>query len=67
MTRSKRRLVASFVLVILLILWIWAAASLGSRLTAASGWLNLVFYIVTGLGWVFLMRPVFRWMNSGPE
>lgn len=67
MPRSRRRLVASIIIMAFLVFWIWGAATLGSYLAAAPKWANLVFYIVAGIGWALPLKPVFTWMNSGPE
>jgi len=67
MKRSHRRLVASATLLIFLCLWIWAAASIGSKLATAPKWASLIFFAVAGIGWAVPLKPVFKWMNSGEE
>lgn len=67
MTASSRKIVAIFILFAIMIGWIVAAATIGSQMTGAPGWLQLVFYIVAGVLWILPMRPVFRWMNSAPD
>ena len=67
MKRSQRRLVASAILLIFLCLWIWGAASIGSKLTTAPKWVSLIFFAVAGIGWAVPLKPVFKWMNSGEE
>lgn len=29
--------------------------------------MSLIFFVVAGIGWVLPLRPVFKWMNAGPE
>jgi hypothetical protein len=67
MTRPKRRLIASLVILVFLGFWIWAAGSIGSRLADGPAWRALIFFVIAGLGWAVPLRPVLRWMNAGPE
>ncbi len=66
MSRSKRRLVASVIIMAFLIFWIWGAATIGSQLAAAPKWASLLFFVIAGIGWALPLKPVFTWMNSGP-
>ena len=67
MTRPYRRILACIFLMSFLTFWIWGAATVGTALSTAPAWITLPFFIIAGLGWVFAIRPVFRWMNTGPE
>jgi hypothetical protein len=67
MSRSKRRLIASIIVMLFLVFWIWGAATIGSQLAIAPKWMSLVFFVVAGVGWALPLKPVFTWMNSGPE
>ena len=67
MPRGQRRILASVVLILFLAFWVWAAATIGTQLATAPKWLTLIFFIVAGLGWAVPLKPVFGWMNSGPE
>ena len=67
MPRSQRRIVASIILLLFLAFWVWGAASIGSQLASAPKWLTLIFYVIAGIGWAVPLKPVFGWMNSGPE
>jgi len=59
-----RKPVAILLMLAFMALWVWGAATIGSRLTGVSGWLQLVFYVVAGIGWVLPLRPLFLWMNA---
>ena len=68
MPRSQRRLIASIVIMLFL-----AILGLGrcddrddSSQTARNG-RALLFFVVAGIGWALPLKPVFTWMNSGPE
>lgn len=60
-----RKPIAVLVVLAFMALWIWGAATIGTQMTDMSGWLQLGFYLVAGLGWILPLRPVFKWMNSG--
>ena len=65
-----RKLIAMLIVLAWLFAWIVGASMIGSRMTEWNQLLQLLFYIVAGLGWIFPLRPVFRWMNAnetGPE
>jgi len=59
-----RKPVAILLMLAFMALWVWGAATIGSRFTGASGWLQLVFYVAAGTLWVFPLRPLFLWMNA---
>jgi hypothetical protein len=59
-----RKPVAILLMLAFMALWVWGAGTIGSRLTGVSSWLQLVFYVVAGIGWVFPLRPLFLWMNA---
>ncbi|MGA1342644.1 MAG: DUF2842 domain-containing protein [Hyphomonas sp.] len=59
-----RKPVAILLMLAFMALWVWGAATIGSGITEASGWLQLVFYITAGFGWVIPLRPLFLWMNA---
>jgi energy-coupling factor transporter transmembrane protein EcfT len=67
MPQSQRRIVACLVVLLFLAIWVWGAATIGSMLVTAPKWLSLIFFIVAGIGWAVPLKPVFTWMNSGPE
>ncbi|MEL6569712.1 MAG: DUF2842 domain-containing protein [Pseudomonadota bacterium] len=67
MKSNVRKPIAILALFTVLIVWIVIATIIGSAITDAPGWLQLIFYIVAGLGWIFPLRPVFLWMNSAPD
>ena len=60
-----RKLVAMLVTLSFLALWIAGAATIGSSITDAPKWVQLLFYIVAGIGWALPLKPLMLWMNSG--
>ena len=59
-----RKLIAMLLLLFWLFFWIVGASILGSRMTEWNQVLQLAFYVVAGIGWIFPLRPLFRWMNA---
>ena len=67
MKRTNRRAVASLVLVLYLIVYIYIAYTIGSYLAVAPRLLTLFYFVVAGFAWIIPLKPLFAWMNSGPE
>lgn len=59
-----RKPIAVIVMLAFLTFWIWAAGTLGTHLTGLPRWVQLVFYVVAGIGWIIPLRPLFLWMNA---
>ncbi|MEE2878342.1 MAG: DUF2842 domain-containing protein [Pseudomonadota bacterium] len=59
-----RKVIAGITLLAFIALWIFLAGTIGTLLTDAPQWLQLVFYIFAGIAWVIPLRPLMRWMNS---
>lgn len=59
-----RKPVAVLVLLVFMALWIWGAGTVGSRLIEMPGWVQLIFYVVAGFGWILPLRPLLKWMNA---
>ncbi len=54
-------------LAMLAIIALWAAivASFSNQIVTWPRLLQLVFYIVAGIGWIFPIRPLLQWMETG--
>ena len=59
-----RKLIAVTLMLAFMALWIWGAGTVGTRLTGVPSWLQLVFYIVAGCGWVPPALPLPKWTNA---
>jgi len=59
-----RKLIAMGGFLVWLAVYIVAVASLSEQVAAMPRSLQLVFYLVAGIAWVFPLRPLFRWMNQ---
>ena len=48
-----------------MILWCVLVASVGGRITGAPWWAQTPYYLVAGIVWIFPLRPLLRWMETG--
>lgn len=49
-------------ILIWIVCWCVLVAEIGGRL---SGWVQLPYYLVVGIVWIFPLRPLLRWMETG--
>lgn len=64
--RPKWRNGAGMALILLLIaVWCVAVASLAPFVSQLPFVVEMLFYVVVGIGWVFPVRPLLTWMESG--
>lgn len=64
MTIRTRKLLGTVALILLALVWSlmgMAAAQMPSL--ANSGWLQAIFYVVVGMGWVLPAMPIVSWMQ----
>jgi hypothetical protein len=58
-----RKLIGTFVLLLLAAVWSLVAMALAqSALTDINGFVAALFYVVAGLGWVLPAMPLVKWM-----
>lgn len=62
---SWRKPVGMILMLVLIVLWSGVAVTLIERLSGLNFWLQLPVYVILGIGWIFPIRPMLRWMNSG--
>jgi len=55
------------ILIILAIIgvWCWAIASFSEQIGDWPGAVQVVFYVVAGIVWIFPVRPLLTWMEIG--
>lgn len=64
MTARTRKLIGTVGLLVFLGVYAWAAAAIGAgRITLASHWLQLAYFLAAGLLWVFPAGLLIRWMQ----
>ncbi len=67
MTIRVRKLIGTFLLFALVIVWsLLAMAAAQVPLIFNNGILSAVYYVVAGIGWVLPAMPLVRWMSRGP-
>lgn len=64
MTIRTRKLLGTVALIVLAACWTLLAMALAqSILTSTNGWVELVYYVVAGIGWVLPAMPIVKWMS----
>jgi uncharacterized protein DUF2842 len=59
-----RKLIGAVALIVLVVTWALVAMALAqSPVVKANGLVEVVYYVVAGLGWVLPAMPLVRWMS----
>jgi Protein of unknown function (DUF2842) len=59
-----RKLVGTIMLIVLVVTWALLAMALAqSPLVKANGAIEVIYYVIAGLGWVLPAMPLIRWMS----
>jgi uncharacterized protein DUF2842 len=59
-----RKLIGAFALIVLVLTWALVAMALAqSPVVKANGLIEVVYYVVAGLGWVLPAMPLVKWMS----
>ena len=59
-----RKLIGAVVLIVLVVTWALVAMALAqSPVIKANGVIEVIYYVVAGLGWVLPAMPLVRWMS----
>jgi hypothetical protein len=59
-----RKLIGAVLLIILVVGWALVAMALAqSPVVKANGFVEVIYYVVAGLGWVLPAMPLIRWMS----
>jgi Protein of unknown function (DUF2842) len=60
-----RKLVGAVALIVLVLAWALVAMALAqSPAIKANGFVEVIYYVVAGLGWVLPAMPLVRWMSQ---
>jgi hypothetical protein len=63
MTIRTRKFFGTIALLVLVVMWSLMGMTLAQTpWLANSGWLQAIFYVVAGLGWVLPAMPIISWM-----
>ena len=61
-----RKLLGAFALIVLVVVWALVAMAVAQfPVVKANGFLETIYYVLAGLGWVFPAMPLIRWMSRG--
>jgi hypothetical protein len=64
MSMRFRKFLGAFMLIVLVLTWaLLAMAFAQSTAVKASGIIEMIYYVVAGLGWVLPAMPLVRWMS----
>ena len=64
MTIRTRKFLGTILLLVLVVVWSLAGmAAAQMPLIANSGWLQAIYYVVVGIGWVLPAMPIISWMS----
>ena len=59
-----RKLIGGIVLIVLVLTWALIAMALAqSPVVKANGLIEVIYYVVAGLGWVLPAMPLVKWMS----
>ncbi|MEO9600567.1 DUF2842 domain-containing protein [Parasphingorhabdus sp.] len=62
---SWRKPIGMIFILFLILLWCGIAVTLIDHLDGLNFWIQLPIYIILGIVWIFPIRPLLTWMNSG--
>jgi hypothetical protein len=63
MTIRTRKFFGTIFLLVLVVVWSLVGMTIAQTpWLAASGWLQAIFYVVAGIGWVLPAMPIITWM-----
>jgi hypothetical protein len=48
-----------------ILFWCVVVVSVGEKLGGQPWWVQTPFYLVAGIVWIFPLRPLLRWMETG--
>ena len=64
MTIRTRKFFGAIALLVLVVVWsLLGMAAAQMPAIAGSGWLQAIYYVVVGLGWVLPAMPIISWMS----
>ena len=62
-----RKLIGAVVLIVLVVSWSLVAMALAQLpVIKANKFVETIYYVVAGLGWVLPAMPLIKWMSGGP-
>ncbi len=65
MTPTWRKPAGMFIILALILIWCVGIVSLSNVVGAWPWWLQLPFYLITGIIWIMPLKPLLLWMETG--
>ncbi|QJB68064.1 DUF2842 domain-containing protein [Parasphingorhabdus halotolerans] len=62
---SWRKPVGMLFIVFLILLWCGISVTFIDEISQLNFWLQLPIYIILGIAWIFPVKPLLLWMNTG--
>ncbi|BAK67015.1 MULTISPECIES: DUF2842 domain-containing protein [Sphingobium] len=62
---SWRKPAGMFAILGIIAFWAWIVASFAEHIARLPGILQAVIYIIAGIIWIFPVRPLLVWMETG--
>ena len=64
MPLRRRKLIGAIALIVLVVTWALVAMALAQApAIRANGVVEVIYYVVAGLGWIFPAMPLIAWMS----
>ena len=63
MNPRLRRFIASMAVLVFLAFWVWGAVTLSEFLPDLI-WVDMIYFIVAGIGWGIPLIPLLRWAEK---
>lgn len=65
MNPTWRKPVGMLLILGIIAVWAFIIASMSQHIGALPGWAQLVIYAVAGIIWIFPLKPLLAWMETG--
>jgi len=62
---SWRQPFGMFLILLWITAWCVGAATIGGLIVDAPIWAQTPFYLIAGIAWIFPLKPMLRWMETG--
>lgn len=62
---GTRRLITSVAIIAIILIWAALVASLASFIGKWPVLVQALFYLIVGIAWIFPLKPLIRWSQTG--
>ena len=62
---SWRKPIGMLFIIFLILLWCGIAVTFIDKISQLNFWLQLPIYMTLGIAWIFPVKPLLLWMNTG--